>query len=142
MVNYPHPLKANDDLKAELRDLKKYLKQPMGSTSTPPPRHAAPSPSNTTPPKTTPPAKKGKQTDKEPKADKGAASNSKRDSSPSVPAKLHRLRRLCERKPSGRLNVPEDIHLQWLNGDLSTKMKMMETLESAAWNKDYCSVGC
>ena len=25
-----------------------------------------------------------------------------------------RLRRLCEKKPSGRLNVPQEVHEQWL----------------------------
>lgn len=150
-MNCVHPLKAlaaNDELKDELRDLKKYLKQPVGSTSTPPPRHPAPSPSNHTPPKTTRPEKKAKRAEKERKekepnkSEEGKASGSKRDSSPSLPAKLHRLRRLCERKPSGRLNVPEDVHLQWVNGDLSTEMKMLETLENAEWNKDYYSVHC
>ena len=27
-----------------------------------------------------------------------------------------RLRRLCERKPSGKINVPEAIHKQWAKG--------------------------
>ena len=38
------------------------------------------------------------------------------DTCPSEGAKMLRLRRLCERKPSGRLNVPLHIHEQWKQG--------------------------
>lgn len=50
-------------------------------------------------------------------------------------ARLNRLRRLCERKPSGRLLVPESIHLKWKNGG-SDREALMDELERAGWSKD------
>ena len=47
-------------------------------------------------------------------------------------AKKHRLRRICERKPSGRLHVPEEIHQQWLTGDRDALMNM---LAQTGWDK-------
>lgn len=38
-----------------------------------------------------------------------------------------KLRRLCEKKANGRLNVPEWLHNQWKNGDhLSMALKFQE----------------
>ena len=51
-------------------------------------------------------------------------------------ARLGRLRRLCERKPSGRLNVPESIHLRWKNGGKSEREALIDELERSGWDKD------
>ena len=50
-------------------------------------------------------------------------------------SKEMRLRRLCERKPSGRLNVPEEVHKQWTSGG-PAKEKLLEQLVQSGFNKD------
>jgi len=51
-------------------------------------------------------------------------------------ARLQRLRRLCEKKPSGRCSVPEQIHLKWKNGSKEEREKLMDELEAAGWSKE------
>ena len=46
----------------------------------------------------------------------------------------NRLRRLCERKPSGKLNVPEQIHAEWAKGGEPRK-KLLDQLRQADWKK-------
>lgn len=50
-------------------------------------------------------------------------------------AKRQRLRRLCERKGSGKLHVPLAIHEMWLQGG-HTRDELVEELEKAGWSKD------
>ena len=50
-------------------------------------------------------------------------------------AKENRLRRLCERKPSGRINVPDSIHEQWAKGG-AAKRALRDELERVGWDKD------
>lgn len=52
-------------------------------------------------------------------------------------AKLARLRRLCEKKPSGKCNVPEKLHKRWLHGTLKEREALVEELEAAHWSKDH-----
>ena len=54
-------------------------------------------------------------------------------------ARLNRLRRLCEMKPSGRCNVPEAIHLRWKNSNREEKESMIDELERTGWSKDSVS---
>ena len=49
-------------------------------------------------------------------------------------ARKNRLRRICERKPSGKLHVPEAIHLQWAQGGAG-RDALMDQLEAAGWDK-------
>lgn len=57
---------------------------------------------------------------------------------PSHAAKLGRLRRLCERKPSGKLKVPKEIHERWLaKGHL--RDELLTELEKANWDEDWVS---
>eukprot|EP00435_Cladocopium_sp_Y103_P048395 s532_g14.t1 len=51
-------------------------------------------------------------------------------------AKQARLRRICERKPSGRMNVPDHIHQRWKNGTKADRAELLEQLEAADWDKD------
>ena len=51
-------------------------------------------------------------------------------------ARLQRLRRLCEKKPSGKCSVPESIHLQWKNGSKTDRESMIDELEKAGWSKE------
>ena len=46
-----------------------------------------------------------------------------------------RLRRLCEKKPSGKLNVPQDIHNMWLAGGHS-RDNLRALLEKFEFDKD------
>ena len=46
-----------------------------------------------------------------------------------------RLRRLCERKPSGRLNVPEAVHNAWAAGGTS-RDELRVLLEQWEFDKD------
>ena len=50
-------------------------------------------------------------------------------------AEKHRLRRICEKKPSGRINVPEHVHLKWKNGG-TDRDELLEQLREANWKKD------
>ena len=52
-------------------------------------------------------------------------------------AKLARLRRLCEKKPSGKCHVPEELHKRWLHGSLQDREALVEELEAAHWSKDH-----
>lgn len=52
-------------------------------------------------------------------------------------ARSARLRRVCERKPSGKLLVPEDIHLKWKNNCGRDRDDLLEALESCDWDKDW-----
>lgn len=51
-------------------------------------------------------------------------------------AKLARLRRLCERKPSGRIQVPQELHERWLKANSDERLAMANELEETGWNKD------
>ncbi|CAL1161150.1 unnamed protein product [Cladocopium goreaui] len=51
-------------------------------------------------------------------------------------AKRARLRRLCERKPSGRIFVPEEVHSKWKNASSDERDAMVEILEANNWSKE------
>ncbi len=61
---------------------------------------------------------------------------------PSVPetegARLGRLRRLCEIKPSGKCKVPDNIHKMWKDGSKLDREAMIDELERAGWSQDGC----
>ena len=57
------------------------------------------------------------------------------DDNPSDLARYHRLRRLCERKKSGKLLVPEEVHQDYRAGGAKRDALMAE-LESCDWKKD------
>ena len=58
------------------------------------------------------------------------------DQEPTEAAKNNRLRRLCEKKPSGRCHVPNDVHERWAKGGVE-RMKLRDELEHSGWNKDW-----
>ena len=49
-----------------------------------------------------------------------------------------RLRRICEMKPSQKLNCPEWMHQQWKTP--SNRPAMIEHLQQVNWNKDRVSL--
>ena len=55
-------------------------------------------------------------------------------------AKQARLRRLCERKPSGKINVPLALHEKWLKANRDERDSMVEKLDDLGWDKDFKSV--
>lgn len=54
-------------------------------------------------------------------------------------AKEARLRRLCERKPTGKIQVAEEIHDKWRTANKQQREQMLDVLEEANWNKDIYS---
>ena len=100
---------------------------------TPPPRVAAPSP-------------KGKGQAAEPKAPPKPPKGVEPVEIPPAPqtegAKLARLRRLCEMKPSGKCSVPPEVHQRWKAGDKSEREAMVEEFEKANWAKDVNGIEC
>lgn len=50
-------------------------------------------------------------------------------------AKNNRLRRVCEKKPSGRCHVSSEIHDRWLQGG-SVRLALRDQLEACDWDKD------
>lgn len=108
-------------------ELEQLKKAPSKSAyQTPPPKVAAPSPArcDAQHPPPLPPAPKGLEPAdaQPPPASEGA--------------KLGRLRRLCDRKPSGKLAVPESVHLRWKQGDKHEREAMVEEFERANWSKE------
>ena len=55
-------------------------------------------------------------------------------------AKENRLRRLCEQKPSGKINVPREVHARWAQGG-EVRKALLADLEAAEWKKVGLSVG-
>lgn len=51
-------------------------------------------------------------------------------------ARNARLRRMCERKPSGKLLVPEEIHQKWKNNCGRDRDDLLDALEACDWDKD------
>lgn len=106
-----------------------------GSTyQTPPPKVAAPSPSPKDKSKTqnaVPPGKPPK-----PPSQQVVAAAQAPPPPKSEGAKLARLRRICEMKPSGRCAAGLEVHERWKKADKSEREAMVEELEKANWSKD------
>ena len=120
----------------ELTRLRAEKNPSSGSKSaykTPPPRVTAPAPSgkSAASPGRTPIPPTGLVADEIPPPPKSEG------------AKLARLRRLCEVKPSGRCSVPQEVHERWKKADKNEREAMVEEFEKANWSKDltYCRWG-
>ena len=110
-------------MKAQLEQANANVSKKASTMATPPPTVSGPTP-KTTP---APAEKKSKPVvvpppERPPPATEGA--------------RLNRLRRLCEKKPSGRINVPTEIHEKWLYGSKEEREAMIEELEAVNWSKD------
>ena len=70
-----------------------------------------------------------------PKCKKGGAVS--RANNPSEEARDARLRRVCERKPTGRCHVPAEIHEMWASGGQAVRKELLQMLEESGWNKDF-----
>ena len=105
----------------------------MNALETPPPRVSGPTPASTPNPKVSSsrPSKSGPVApppERPPPATEGAKQN--------------RLRRLCEKKPSGRCNVPPEIHQKWLHASRHERDAMIEELDAVSWSKDRLVNAC
>lgn len=102
-------------MQLEMEEMKKgqNASSSKSAYTTPPPKISAPSPAK---PKITPPA------ELKPPLTEGA--------------RLNRLRRMCEMKPSGKCNVPEHIHQRWKKSTKEEKEAMCDELDSLGWSKD------
>ncbi len=122
-------------MQKQMEDMQSSLSAAKPSSSksmfTPPPRVAAPSPAGSGSAKAPGPP---------PPLPPGVREPGALEFRPAPPetegAKLARLRRLCERKPSGKLAVPESVHLRWKQGDKAERECMIEEFEKANWSKD------
>lgn len=117
-------------LRAEAATASTAAKQKSNSFQTPPSRVSAPTPA-ASPQKHASPVVKAKPT-----AKAAAVPPSDRPAPATEAAKLNRLRRLCEVKPSGRCNVPVAVHEKWAKSTREEKEAMIEQLEKAHWSKD------
>ena len=50
-------------------------------------------------------------------------------------AKMARLRRICEKKPSGKIFVPQELHEKWRKSTREEKEAMIDVLENNGWDK-------
>lgn len=118
----------------ELAKLKGAKLNKKLSFHTPPPKISAPSPE----PKH--PAGEASQAD----ASAGLGTDAQSAPPATEGARLARLRRMCEMKPSGRCHVPPDIHKRWKEGTKADREAMVDELEAAGWSKDtecdFCTV--
>ena len=123
----------------------KTEKTKASSMATPTPKIPAPSPANTPVPKKSQTKEKHEGNGDNGKNGKTMGKGDPQDVIPPadrpVPhtegAKLNRLRRLCERKPSGRCHVPQAIHEKWAKSTRAEKEAMIEELEKVNWSKDW-----
>ena len=123
---------ANKAMMREMQKLRGEKSQSSSSMSTPAPKISAPSPAGTPVPRTKEKEKKKEKVDPkdvQPPADRPAPQTEG--------AKLNRLRRLCEMKPSGRCHVPKAIHEKWAKSTRAEKEAMIDELEKVNWSKDW-----
>lgn len=122
---------ANKAMMKEMQKLRSEKSQSSSSTSTPASKIPAPSPAGTPVPRKKEKEKKekGDPKDVQPPADHPAPQTEG--------AKLNRLRRLCELKPSGRCHVPKAMHEKWAKSTRAEKEAMIDELEKVNWSKDW-----
>lgn len=124
---------ANKKMMEELQQLKKdhgaaaKVNRKL-ALQTPPPTIKAPSPSK--------PASHAPSPDTSSKGSTTSAEQPQQVVEPSEGARLQRLRRLCEVKPSGKCHVTPEIHQKWKTGTKEDREALADELESAGWAKD------
>lgn len=98
-------------------------------------------PPSSSKPKQSPPNPKVKSkphreaSDSEPGSDHGEAGSDSGDNELSEAAKRQRLRRLCQRKHSGKLSVPEEVHALWQKGG-HQREELARLFEDAGFDKE------
>ena len=134
---------ANDTLRAQLAAAQKALEKASkqgksesskGSTATPKAKSKRVAKSKGKDP-TPPHSENDPEEDEQEEQEEQESEEEQSEKDVSEGAKLGRLRRLCERKPSGKLRVPEDIHQMWAKGGHS-RQKLLQMLEEAGFKDD------
>ena len=123
----------NAKLRQKMHEMEKALEAAKHNTEPPsassdkklPPRKPQPK-------KAAPPEDDGGSSDDPGSADESGPGG---DKEVSEAAKKQRLRRLCEKKGSGKLHVPESVHQLWLKGG-HTRDELCNMLEEAGWDKE------
>ena len=124
-----------------------FMNQQSGSTQTPRATHPGPSPASAKSKKSPPNPKvkaksKGRastqeasegEEEAEPESDSEGSGD---EAALSEAAKRQRLRRLCERKGSGKLRGPEEVHELWKKGG-HTRDELATVLEEAGFDKEW-----
>ena len=114
-----HAWEANKRMQLEMEKMKdKTMSGKDQVYKTPPPTVKAPTPT----PKKTVPVEIHPPADRPPPFTEGA--------------KMNRLRRLCERKPSGKCKVPEALHEKWRKATKTEREDLIDELEKANWSED------
>ena len=129
MIVFFIPWQANAKMLAELESLK-ASQTPGSSSATPPATRRAPTPSSK--------QKARPRQEPEPETgdrDDGSDGASDGNEDLSEAAKRNRLRRLCEKKPSGKRNVPGEIGLKWEKKGRD-RDELLEALEASNYDKD------
>lgn len=120
-------LQANEDLQRRLLELQnKTVRSPPASAS---------SAKGSAPTKSKPAHRPQKDSDRNESEEE---ESQEEQPTLSEGAKLGRLRRLRERKPSGKLRVPDTVHDMWKQGGHS-RSQLLKMLEDAEWNEDPCT---
>ena len=120
----------NAELRQKMHEMEKALEAAKHKTKPNSSQKEVP-PGKRQPKKVAPPEDDG------PSDDPGSAGESEvgGENEISEAAKRQRLRRLCEKKGSGKLHVPESIHQLWLKGG-HTRDELLHMLEEAGWDKE------
>ena len=114
-----HAWEANKRMQLEMEKLKdKNVSGKDQLYTTPPPTVKAPTPN----PRKKVPVEIHPPADRPPPLTEGA--------------KMNRLRRLCERKPSGKCRVGEALHDKWRKATKSEREELIDELEKANWSED------
>ena len=147
----PKSLQDNAKLRKEMDAMQKKMdalaNKRSDSKVTPRATRPAPSPASATSRKSPPnPKVKAKsksrasaaEADEEEEAEPESGSDGSEGSEEglSEAAKKQRLRRLCERKGSGKLLVPLEVHEMWLKGG-HTRDELATVLEEAGFDKEW-----
>ena len=127
--------KKSSDKKSALQTPPPRVSDKKSALQTPPPRVSGPTPASTPQPKESSSSSGAKK--------KGPVAPPPERPPPATEgAKQNRLRRLCEKKPSGRCNVPPEIHQKWLHASRDERDAMIEELDAVSWSKDHLVNSC
>ena len=137
-----------------MEDAQKSSRKGGSGSLTTPPARKVPAPSPKTPASVTgtrrkapaPRVEEEKHGDKEDEEDEDEENEDEEGDEQEEPettlteaAKNNRLRRVCERKPSGKIRISQEIHDQWAKGG-SERLALRDHLENCGWDKDWLFV--
>lgn len=141
ITNAMFSLKANRKMQAEMEKLRQEKAPSPNAYKTPPPRVQAPSPpksrSQNTPERARSPAKSAVTAASAPNASSRVVPPPEHGPPVTEAAKMQRLRRICERKASGKRLVSEELHKKWKDGSKQDREALCDELERCGWSKEF-----